>query len=103
MRDSHTCPMHCVQVLTKAFPKETPAVIYLCGADDLVRSIGRMRMTCVCVARPGYMDELRRAVGKKHRALVSPFHPTCRPWLAKLTCRVACGMCRCMWWMMIVC
>lgn len=89
---SHTYPMHCVQVLTKAFPKETPAVIYLCGADDLVRSIGRMRMTCVCVARPGYMDELRRAVGKKHRALVSPFYPTCHE---TLTCQA--DLSRCLW------
>ena len=44
--------------------------MFLCGADQLVKSIGRMNFTCVCVARPGYMDELRRAVGKKHKYLV---------------------------------
>ena len=44
--------------------------MFLCGVDQLVKSIGRMNFTCVCVARPGYMDELRRAVGKKYKYLV---------------------------------
>lgn len=58
------------QALDRSFPARTPVVYYLCGADQMVRSVGRLSCPTVCVTRPGYSDGLSRAVSKKHRAFV---------------------------------
>lgn len=61
---------HAQQALQRAFPKVTPQVMYLCGADELLRSLGRLTFPTVCVTRPGHSEGLERAISKRHRALV---------------------------------
>lgn len=64
---------HMKQLLETAFPSgKAPHVMYLCGADHLIlcgpqvfRDFG-----CICCSRPGFTEELEKAVGKKYRRLV---------------------------------
>ncbi|KAA0156356.1 hypothetical protein FNF29_01149 [Cafeteria roenbergensis] len=49
-----------------------PRVMYLCGADKLLQAGPQTLRTfgCICCARPGFTDELRRIVGRRYRRLV---------------------------------
>lgn len=61
------------QLLDASFPSgKAPHVLYLCGADHLLMC-GPQTLKeygCICCSRPGFTEELERAVGKKYRRLV---------------------------------
>lgn len=59
-------------LLYEAFVEATPLVMYLCGADHLIKCGPQTlkNFGCICCSRPGFTEQLERTIGKRWRRLV---------------------------------
>ena len=59
-------------LLYEAFVEAAPLVMYLCGADHLIKCGPQTlkNFGCICCSRPGFTEQLERTIGKRWRRLV---------------------------------
>lgn len=59
-------------LLYEAFAEAAPLVMYLCGADHLIKCGPQTlkNFGCICCSRPGFTEQLERTIGKRWRRLV---------------------------------